>query len=330
MTRLPSYSYDPWASGKPKRRNISKGFYHGGMDPKNSILKTVALSKRYGAFDALKSLNLSVGPGEVVGLLGPNGSGKTTALRLILGFLKPTSGNAMLGGHDSWTAGHLARAQVSYLPAELRLYDTMNGRQIVRWIASFRGELPDEARMERLGRLFELDLERPLGKLSSGMKRKVALLAVLLPRTPLLMLDEPTNALDPSMRDALVELVREARQSGQAVLFSSHILEEVDAVADRVVVLRKGELVMDRAMETLRGGVRIHLVVDETPEIPDHLVDQLRLIKSEKAGGCAIAAPALTPQVLTWLSTTRARELRVEQDGLRRALASIFPGGIQA
>ena len=299
------------------------------MDMPVTILKTEALSKRYGTFDALKSLNLSVRSGEVVGLLGPNGSGKTTALRLLLGFLKPTSGTATLGGHNCWSEGHLARAQVSYLPAELRLYDTMNGREIVRWIASFRGELPDEARMSRLARLFELDLNRPLGNLSSGMKRKVALLAVLLPRTPILMLDEPTNALDPSMRDALVELVREAKNSGQAVLFSSHILEEVDAVADRVVVLRKGELVMDRSREALRGGIRIHLVTAQPPAIPAHLGEQLRLIPSEKLGGWDIAAPALTPEVLTWLSTTGARELRVEQDGLRRALASIFPGGIQ-
>ena len=329
-TILLNYSREPEGSTKPKKRNIAECHYHVVMETLIPILKTVGLSKRYGAFDALKGLDLSVGPGEVIGLLGPNGSGKTTALRLILGFLEPTAGQATMGGHDCWAEGHLARAQVSYLPAELRLYDTMNGRQIVRWIASFRGELPDEARMLRLARLFELDLERPLGKLSSGMKRKVALLAVLLPRTPLLMLDEPTNALDPSMRDALVELVREARQSGQAVLFSSHILEEVDAVADRVVVLRKGELVMDRAMETMRGGVRIHLVADQLPAIPAHLADQLRLIKSEKAGVCDLAAPALTPQVLTWLATTGARELRVEQDGLRRALASIFPGGIQA
>lgn len=307
-----------------------KGFYHSEMDTTLPILKTTALSKRYGAFEALKALDLSVRPGEVVGLLGPNGSGKTTALRLILGFLQPTSGNATLGGHDCWAEGHLARAQVSYLPAELRLYDTMNGRQIIRWIASFRGEVPDETRTARLARLFELDLDRPLGKLSSGMKRKVALLAVLLPKTSLLILDEPTNALDPTMREALVELVREARQSGQAVLFSSHILEEVDAVADRVVVLRKGELVMDKALETLRGGVRIHLVMDQAPSIPAHLEGQLRLVSSAKAGVCDLSAPGLTPQVLAWLATTGAKELRVEQDGLRRALSPIFPGGIQA
>ena len=300
------------------------------MDMNAPILRTEGMAKRYGTFDALKPLELAIRPGEVVGLLGPNGSGKTTALRLVLGFLKPTVGRATLGGHDCWTAGHLARTLVSYLPAELRLYDSMNGRQIVRWIASFRGEKPDEARMNRLAKLFELDLGRPLGNLSSGMKRKVALLAVMLPKTPLLILDEPTNALDPSMRDALVELVRVAKQAGQAVLFSSHILEEVDAVADRVVVLRKGELVMDRALSALRGGVRIHLVVDQTPTIPAALRDQLRLNKSDKLGVCDISAPALTPEVLAWLAQTGARELRVEPDGLRKALVSIFPGAEQA
>ncbi len=292
------------------------------------ILKTEGIAKRYGNFDALKPLDLAIRPGEVVGLLGPNGSGKTTALRLVLGFLKPTAGRALLGGHDCWTEGHLARSHVSYLPAELRLYDSMNGRQIVRWIASFRGETPDEARMIRLSQLFELDLDRPLGNLSSGMKRKVALLAVMLPRTPFLILDEPTNALDPSMRDALVELVRMAKQAGQAVLFSSHILEEVDAVADRVIVLRKGELVMDRALTALRGGVRIHLVIDQTPTIPAALSEQLSLTQSNKLGVCDISAPALTPEVLAWLAQTGARELRVEPDGLRKALGSLFPGAL--
>ncbi len=298
------------------------------MDMNVPILKTGGIAKRYGTFDALKPLELSIRPGEVVGLLGPNGSGKTTALRLILGFLRPTSGRATLGGHDCWQAGHLARTFVSYLPAELRLYDSMNGRQIVRWIASFRGETPDQERMLRLARLFELDLDRPLGVLSSGMKRKVALLAVMLPKTPLLILDEPTNALDPSMRDALVELVRMAKQSGQAVLFSSHILEEVDAVADRVVVLRKGELVMDRPLSALRGGVRIHLVIDNPPIIPVALRDQLRITESDKWGVCDLSAPVLTPEILAWLALTGARELRVESDGLRKALGTIFPGAL--
>ena len=179
------------------------------------LLHTEHLTKSYDGFRALDDLNLAVAPGEVFGLLGPNGSGKTTALRLLLGFLRPSAGRAWIGGHECWLDGVAARRLVAYLPGELRLYENMSGRQLIRFLCGLRG-VPVNGELPDLARRFDIDLDRPLRNLSSGMKRKVALLQVLILQTPLLIMDEPTNTLDPTMRDELLDQVRRCRDRGQA------------------------------------------------------------------------------------------------------------------
>src|SRR5436190_8642325 len=206
------------------------------------LLRTEHLTKDYGRYRALDHVSLTVSPGEVFGLLGPNGSGKSTALRLLLGFLRPTAGSASIAGHDCWHESVAARRHVAYLPGELRLYENMTGRQLVRFLCRLRGQ-PTSKDVDDLARRFEIDLDRPIAHLSSGMKRKVALLQVLVPRVDLLILDEPTNALDPTMRDELLRQLRQAREHGQTVLFSSHALSEVEQVCDRVGILQQGRLV---------------------------------------------------------------------------------------
>src|SRR5215213_9208702 len=132
------------------------------------LLETHGLTKRYGPFTALDDLTLAVKPGEVVGLLGPNGSGKTTALRLLMGFLRPTAGTASVAGHDSWADGVEARKHVAYLPAELRLYENMTGRQLIRFLCDLRGARIDED-VFRLAKAFDIDIDRPIANMSSGM-----------------------------------------------------------------------------------------------------------------------------------------------------------------
>src|SRR5947209_16953014 len=135
------------------------------------LLRTEHLTKDYGRFRALDDVNLEIGPGEVFGLLGPNGSGKTTALRLLLGFLRPTSGSARIAGHDCWHDSVAARRHVVYLPGELRLYENMTGRQLLRFLGRLRGH-GSAAELPELARQFDIDLDRPIAHLSSGMKRK--------------------------------------------------------------------------------------------------------------------------------------------------------------
>src|SRR5262245_4045240 len=135
------------------------------------LLRTERLTKDYGTYRALDQLDLAVAPGEVFGLLGPNGSGKTTALRLFLGFLRPTAGAAWVDGHHCWHDSVAARRKVAYLPGELRLYENLTGRQLVQFLCRLRGQAVN-SRVDELARRFEIDLDRPLINLSSGMKRK--------------------------------------------------------------------------------------------------------------------------------------------------------------
>jgi ABC-2 type transport system ATP-binding protein len=279
------------------------------------ILATDNLTKNYGAFRALDALNLAIRPGEIVGLLGPNGSGKSTALRMLLGFLRPTSGTATIAGHDCWRESHLARGHVSYLPGELRLYENMTGRQIIEFLSRLR---PGVASLDgdALAKRFDIDVSRPLAQMSSGMKRKVALLAVLTPQTPLVILDEPTNTLDPTMRDAFLAHLREARGRGQAVLFSSHVLSEVEAVCDRVAILQRGRLVHEQAIADLRSVQRVRVAfASEASTIPD-----FKGLKRVTRDGPYVDFEWSGPlgALLSWLGSQQVTEMKMEAVGLAR------------
>jgi ABC-2 type transport system ATP-binding protein len=277
------------------------------------LLQTRQLTKDYGRFRALDDLTLEIAPGEAFGLLGPNGSGKTTALRLILGFLRPTAGTSTVAGYDSWHASVHARRHVSYLPGELRLYENMTGRQLAYFLCRLRGHAP-KADLDALARRFDIDLDRPLAQLSSGMKRKVALLQVLAPHAPLLILDEPTNTLDPTMRDELLAQLRHARDQGQAVLFSSHVLSEVEQVCDRVGILQKGKLVHLQPLNELRESRLVHAeFVDDAPGPPD--LEGL-LVRTRQGQRVELEYTGPLPPLLGWLAHHHVQDLQIEPLGL--------------
>ncbi|MCC6417826.1 MAG: ABC transporter ATP-binding protein [Gemmataceae bacterium] len=277
------------------------------------LLHTEQLTKDYGTVRALDRLDLTLAPGEVFGLLGPNGSGKSTALRLLLGFLRPTDGAAWIDGHHCWNDSVAARARVAYLPGELRLYENMTGRQLIRFLCGLRGTT-ERAEIRRLAGTLDIDLTRPIAQLSSGMKRKVALLAVLAPHAPLLILDEPTNTLDPTMRDELLSQLREARDRGQAVLFSSHVLTEVEQVCDRVGILQRGRLVHLQALADLRGTRVVTAaftgVVEALPDLPG-------LGGVTRDGNrVAFAYDGPLAPLLGWLARQQVVDLKLEPLGL--------------
>lgn len=277
------------------------------------ILQTESLTKDYGSYRALDTLTLSVSPGEIVGVLGPNGSGKSTALRIMLGFMRPTSGTATIAGLDCWHQGVKARRFVTYLPGELRLYERMNGRELIRFLGKLRGESPGKE-VEALAARMDIDIDKPLINMSSGMKRKVALLSVLVPTVPLIILDEPTNTLDPTMRDQLLAQLKEARSRGQAVLFSSHVLAEVEEVCDRVAILQRGRLAHLQTMSDLRLGRHVQAELQEVPTSgPDGeplspgSIDRKRLTLDHHGD---------VTQLLDWLHRHRPTEVRIEPFGL--------------
>jgi ABC-2 type transport system ATP-binding protein len=277
------------------------------------LVRTEELTKDYGRVRALDRLDLGVAAGEVFGLLGPNGSGKSTALRLLLGFLRPSAGAAWVGGYECWRDGVAARRLIAYLPGELRLYENMTGRRLVRFLADLRGGW-DAAEVDRLAAALDIDLSRPISQLSSGMKRKVALLQVLAARAPLLILDEPTNTLDPTMRDELLVQLRRARERGQAVLFSSHVLAEVEKVCDRVGILQRGRLVHLQDMRQLQEGrsvrARFPGPVGELPGLPG-----LRST-GRVDGELTLEYGGPLPPLLDWLARQRVTDLTVTPLGL--------------
>jgi ABC-2 type transport system ATP-binding protein len=278
-------------------------------DRPGPLLNTVNLTKHYGGpRPALSDLNLTISPGEIFGLLGPNGSGKSTALRLLLGFLQATSGSASIAGLDCWRDSVEVRRRVAYLPGELRLYETMTGRQLLRFLGDLRRQPPD-GELPRLAGRLDIDLDRPLVQMSSGMKRKVALMSVLLPRVDLLILDEPTNTLDPTMRDELLEQLRQARGRGQAVLFSSHVLNEVEQVCDRVGILQLGRLVHVQDMKQIHTR-HVHVCFAEAPRAwPSFLAPAPDLVRDFDYDG-------ELPQLLNWLGQQRLTDVRIEPAGL--------------
>jgi ABC-2 type transport system ATP-binding protein len=292
------------------------------------LLVTDQLTKDYGRFRALDRLSLAVAPGEVFGLLGPNGSGKSTALRLLLGFLRPTSGTAAIAGHDCWHDGVAARRQVAYLPGELRLYENMTGRRLIRFLGQLRGR-PADGDLDALARRFDIDLDRPIAHLSSGMKRKVALLQVLAARAALLILDEPTNTLDPSMRAELLGQLRRARDQGQAVLFSSHVLGEVEQVCDRVGILQRGQLVHLQRMADLRLGRLVRLRLAGPPDSGPPLAPPAELPglrpRDRHQDRITLEYTGPLPPLLEWLARQPVADVQIEPLGLA-AIYSHFHG----
>lgn len=216
-----------------------------------NAVETMALTKRYGRFEALRDVDLVVPRGARYGFLGPNGSGKSTTIRILLGLLRATHGAARVLGADAWRDGPALRARVGYLPGELRLYEAMSGRHVLQFLAAARRR---DARTEidRLSALFGLALDRRVRAYSSGMKQKLGLIAALMHEPDLLVLDEPTTGLDPLVRHTLFDELRRISAQGRTVVFSSHTLSEVDELCDSVGILRGGRLVAQERVEVLR------------------------------------------------------------------------------
>jgi ABC-2 type transport system ATP-binding protein len=214
-------------------------------------IETNNLSVYYGSQRGVHKLDLSVQPGEVYGFLGPNGSGKTTTLRVLLDIIRPTTGQARVFGLDCQSEGVRIRRQVGYMPGELNLYSQMRADQYLSMVSSVRGNSTDKAFLNSLCNRLDLDTRRLMRTYSRGNKQKVGLVAAFMGKPDLLILDEPTAGLDPLVQQSVLELVRETKADGRTVFFSSHILSEVQAVCDRVGIIRNGQLVATERIETL-------------------------------------------------------------------------------
>jgi len=279
------------------------------------LVSTTGLTKRYGAFTALDDCTLGVAAGETFGLLGPNGAGKTTLIRLLLGFITPTAGQAAVAGHDCVRESVRVRAATAYLPGEARVFRRMNGHQVLDFFAHLRSGC-DRRRATAIASRLDLDCGRQVARMSTGMRQKLALAVVLATEARLMILDEPTANLDPTARAEVLELVRECRTDGRTVIFSSHVLSEVEATCDRVAIVRAGKLVHEQSLEQVRRRHRISVRLRGAfAGVPAGIAPGVRA-RDEGAGLIVLDDVADLSPLLGWLATLPVEEIRIEPVGL--------------
>lgn len=292
------------------------------------LIETRDLTKCYGRAVALERCTLQVRRGEVVGLLGPNGAGKTTLVRLLLGFLRPTAGQARIGPWDCHRQAVQVRRLTGYLPGEPRIFGEMRGGEVLRFFAALRGH--DTVRAQEVARRLALDTSGRVRTMSTGMRQKLALAVVFSSAAPLLILDEPTSNLDPAARSTVIALVREAQAQGTTVLFSSHVLSEVEEACDRVLMLRRGQLVCDLSLQDLRKRHRVFVSLESDDpaaqqsvfECPQELAPHV--VVTRWSNGYRIETDGTLGPLLRWLAGYRIRELHIEATSLRSIYEQYF------
>jgi ABC-2 type transport system ATP-binding protein len=224
----------------------------------DTVIKTRGLTKRFGRRTALDRLDLDVPPGVIVGYLGPNGAGKTTTIRLLAGLIRPTSGSAIVFGFDAADQYDALQRRIGYLPGDFVAYPELTGTQYLDYFAHLYGSV-DRHRIDLLAKRFDLDLCVRIGALSRGNRQKVGIVQAFMHEPDLLILDEPTAGLDPLMQREFRALLRETRDAGRTVFLSSHVLSEVEAVADTVAILRAGRLVTVQSVQALKDRAQRRL-----------------------------------------------------------------------
>jgi ABC-2 type transport system ATP-binding protein len=237
---------------------------------------TEGLNKSYGRVHALRGVDLKVGRGEIFGFLGPNGAGKTTTIRCLLDLIRPDSGTLRVLGLDPQAEPVAVKARTGYLPGELQLDDNLTAERQLHYLNDLRGRKADWKYVRKLADRLDLDLKRPIRNLSKGNKVKVGIVQALMHRPELLLLDEPTFGLDPLMQQEVLRLLVEAKRNGATVFFSSHIMSEVQAVAERVGIIRRGVIIevaetgalMNRSMRRVRVRFRDRVDTDVLARVP--------------------------------------------------------------
>jgi ABC-2 type transport system ATP-binding protein len=239
-------------------------------------IQTQGLTKSYGQVQALRGVDLDVRRGEIFGFLGPNGSGKTTTIRCLLDLIRPDGGTLRVLGRDPQRESAAVRAQIGYLPGELHIDEAFTVEAALRYFDRLRGNHVDWSYVCELADRFSLDLQLKIKNLSKGNKQKVGIVQALMHRPALLMFDEPTSGLDPLVQQQVLRTIREARADGATIFFSSHVLSEVEEIADRVGIIRRGVVVevadpqalIDRALRRVRVRFKQPIDLNALTQLP--------------------------------------------------------------
>jgi len=292
-------------------------------------IQTFGLSKSYGPVLALDGLQLTVEQGDIFGFLGPNGAGKTTTIRLLLDFIRPSSGRAEVLGHDTQTESLAVRRRVGYVPGDVSLYESMTGEALLELLIHLRGGNSIE-HARRLADRLDLALHRRVGDYSSGMRQKLALIAALMPQPELLVLDEPTKGLDPLVQQELYAILREERARGCTVFLSSHNLPEVEKVCNRVGIVRKGKLVAVEEVEAIKHKkVRLLTLTFSRPVPREALVMEGVEIRSLDGDHAELAVLGHVPDILRRLVELPIEDLEFPEATLEDTFMQYYGEGVE-
>jgi len=292
-------------------------------------IQTFGLTKSYGPVLALDGLQLTVEQGDIFGFLGPNGAGKTTTIRLLLDFIRPSSGRAEVLGHDAQRESLAVRRRVGYVPGDVSLYDSMTGEALLDLLNRLRGgDSLEQGR--RLANRLDLALHRRIGDYSSGMRQKLALVAALMPQPEILVLDEPTKGLDPLVQQELYTILREERKRGCTVFLSSHNLPEVEKVCNRVGIVRKGKLVAVEEVEAIKHKkVRMLELTFSHPVAREDLVMEGVEIRSLDGNRAQLAVLGHVPDILRRLVELPIEDFEFPEATLEETFMKFYDEGVE-
>jgi ABC-2 type transport system ATP-binding protein len=287
------------------------------------VLRTERLTKRAGRVVGLEDLSLEIFPGEVLGYLGPNGAGKTTTIRLLLGLIKPTAGSATIFGMDAQADKIAVHARVAYVPGEATLWPSLTGAETFHLLARMHGTTDVRYRDELVER-FDFDPSRKVRAYSKGNRQKVNLIAALATRADLLIMDEPTAGLDPLMEQAFRQSVLEAKDHGQTVFLSSHVLSEVEALSDRVAILRAGRLAEIGTLAQMRhlSALMVEASFKDTPPALDRVPGVSAVTVTGHQLSCQVRGPV--DDLLTVLAAAHPLTLLSREPSLEELFLSIY------
>jgi len=286
-------------------------------------IKTIGLTKRYGSVVALDHLDLEVRSGEILGYLGPNGAGKTTTIRQLLGLIEPTSGRAEIFGIDSQREKVKAHKQLAYVPGESIFWPSLTGAETLHLLAKIHGQVDLKYQAELIKR-FKFEPDKKVRTYSKGNRQKINLIAALSTRANLLIMDEPTSGLDPIMEQAFKQSVLEAKANNQTVFLSSHILEEVEALCDRVAILRSGKLVELGSLAEMRhlSAVSIVATFDAEPPKVNHIEGVSNIEITGHQLSCQVSGSI--DRLLAVLSAAHPKTLLSREPSLEELFLSIY------
>ncbi len=286
------------------------------MSQPSAAIQITNLRKSFAQREVLRGVELQVPRASLFGFLGPNGAGKTTTIRVLLGLLRASAGRALVFGDDALRRGAALRRRIGYLPGDVRFYDWLTGRATLDFLDHARGG-GGRTEITRLSRCFDLDLSRRVRSYSRGMKQKLGLIQALMHRPELLVLDEPTTALDPLMQRALYDELRTVSRDGRTVLFSSHTLGEVEELCDQVAILRAGRVVEQERIDVLRARAVRHVEVTFGPgrELAAPLPAGLRALRREH-NHLSAAWTGPIGELLVWLAEVRPHDAEIAPPSL--------------